>query len=89
MCLEASLFLLDEKDLDSDDRRNPMMVSRTLAEMVCKCLYISTHSVNNCKNFRLTSMMMTMVCCGGIGQVTIKTMPMAQTQQLGVAVRLY
>ena len=36
MCLEAALFLLDEKDLDSDDRKNPMMVCRTLAEMVSK-----------------------------------------------------
>ena len=48
MCLDASLFLLDEKDIDSDDRRNPMMVARTLAEMVCKFLCINKHGVDNC-----------------------------------------
>ena len=30
--------MLDEKDLDSDERRDPIIVSRTFAEMVSKCL---------------------------------------------------
>lgn len=53
MCLEASLFMLDEKDLDSDDRKSPMIVSRTLAEMVSEYLYIINQSVDGYKYFNL------------------------------------
>ncbi|XP_065911871.1 protein-glutamine gamma-glutamyltransferase K-like [Dysidea avara] len=34
VCLEAALFLLDEKDLYTAERQNPIFVSRALAEMV-------------------------------------------------------
>ena len=34
MCLEAALFLLDERDLYTEQRKNPIYVSRALAEMV-------------------------------------------------------
>ena len=34
-CLDVSLLMLDGKFLNSDARRSPVLVSRTLAEMVC------------------------------------------------------
>ena len=93
MCLEAALFLLDEKDLESDDRKDPLIVTRTLAEMVSKYLYISKHCVIFCVTHfnirRLTLMMGTMEYWWATGQVMMRTMPMARTPQLGVVVRQY
>ena len=85
--MEAALFLLDEKDLDSDNRKDPMMVSRTLGEMVSNYVHITLCS--NLLILRLTLMMKTMGCYGAIGQVMIAIMLMGQTQQHGVGVKLY